>query len=69
MGKVKPEKLQEQCDEAVAKVTAKGAKYTASAHRVLLARLSDLEELSPEATELERTRVEASINQARVVAV
>ena len=63
--KVKPEKLKEERDEAVAKVTARGGKLIAAAHRVLLARLDDKESLAAEATETERTRVEQAIVQAR----
>lgn len=62
---VKPEKLKEERDEAVAKVTARGGKLIAAAHRVLLARLDDKESLAAEATETERTRVEQAIVQAR----
>ena len=65
--KVKPEKLKEERDEAVAKATARGSKLIAAAHRVLLARLSDNESLAAEATEVERARVEQAVVQARIV--
>jgi hypothetical protein len=63
--KMKPEKLKEERDEVVARVTARGAKLIAAAHRVLLARHSDLESLAAEATDAERMRVEHAVAQAR----
>jgi hypothetical protein len=63
--KAKPDKLKEERDEAVAKVTARGGKLIAAAHSVLLARLSDQESLAAAATEAERTRVEQAIEAVR----
>jgi len=63
--KTKPDKLKEERDEAVAKVTAHGGKLIAAAHRVLLARLSDQESLAADAADSEHTRVEQAVAQAR----
>ena len=63
--KVKPDALKGQRDEAVGKVTARGGKLIAAAHRVLLARISDQESLAANVTDSERTRVEQAVTQAR----
>ena len=63
---IKPEKLKAERDDAVGKVTARGGKLVAAAHRVLLARIEDKESLAAGVTDSERTRVEQAVAQVCV---